>query len=116
MSRPGRFLRTLAKLRFRLLGLATIKDIPGDKFKVVVSGLEDQGWRAGARYSGFDAGIDYDAFRLRKGLVELKCEWDNWTEWSVEGPRRIVEAVARDNQLEVTHAWRWSGYDGAGRS
>lgn len=103
-----RFPRVLAKLRFRLFGLATIKDIPSDKFEVVVSDLARQGWRSSSRYSGFDAGIDYDSFRLRKGLVALKCEWDNWTEWSVEGPRRIVEAVARDNHLTVTYAWRWS--------
>ena len=95
MKQLGRFPRTMAKLRFRILGLATIKDIPGEKFKVLVSELQRQGWRPDSRYSGFDAGIDYDSFRLRKGLSALKCEWDNWTEWSVEGRRAIVEAVAR---------------------
>jgi hypothetical protein len=94
-----------------LLGLATIKDIPSDKFRVVVAGLVREGWRATSKYSGFDAGIDYDSLRLRRGFSALKCEWDNWTEWSVEGPRRIVEAVARDNQLKVTYAWRWSEHD-----
>lgn len=111
MKQLGLLLRAMAKLRFRILGLATIKDIPGDRFKVLVAGLQRQGWRAGSRYSGFDAGIDYDGFRLRKGLSSLKCEWDNWTEWSVEGRRSVVEAVARENDLEVTYAWRWSEYD-----
>jgi len=41
----------------RLLGLATIKDISGDKFKAVLADLARQGWRQGSRYSGFDAGI-----------------------------------------------------------
>ena len=103
-----RFLRLLARLRFRLLGLATIKDIPGDKFKALVSDLERKGWRPSSRYAGFDAGIDYDSVRFTKGSTALKCEWDSWTEWSVEGPRRVIEAIARDNRLEVVYAWRWS--------
>ena len=106
MKQPAPFLRGLSKLRFRLLGLATIKDIPGDRFKILVAELQRQGWRPGSKYSGFDAGVDYDCFRLRKGLSALKCEWDNWTEWSVEGRRSIVEAVARENELKVTYAWR----------
>jgi hypothetical protein len=108
MKHLGLFLRAVSKLRFWMLGLATIKDISGDKFKNLVSGLQRQGWRPCSRYSGFDAGIDYDCFRLRKGLSTLTCEWDNWTEWSVEGRRPIIEAVARENQLKVTYAWRWS--------
>jgi len=111
MNWQGRALRALAKLRFRLLGLATIKDIPSEKFKSVVADLARQGWRPDSEYSGFDAGVDYDSFRLRRGFAALVCEWDNWTEWSVEGPRRIVETIARANQLKVTYAWRWSEYD-----
>lgn len=111
MNQLARFLREISKLRFRILGLATIKDIPSERFKILVSGLESQGWRPSSRYSGFDAGIDYDGFRLRKGLSALKCEWDNWTEWSMEGRRSIIEAIARENQLEVTYAWRRSEYD-----
>lgn len=111
MKQIARFLKGISKLRFRILGLATIKDIPADRFKVLVSGLQRQGWQLGSRYSGFDAGIDYDCVRLRKGLSVLKCEWDNWTEWSVEGRRPIVEVVARDNKLEVTYASRRSADD-----
>ena len=107
----GQILRMLAKLRFRLLGLATIKDISGDRFKALASRLASEGWRPRSRYAGFDAGIDYDRIRFSRGFTSLKCEWDNWTEWSVEGPRKVVESIARDNQLEVTYAWRWSEYD-----
>jgi hypothetical protein len=114
MKQLGRFPRALAKLRFRVLGLATIRDISGDKFKSLISGLQRQGWRPGSRYSGFDAGIDYDRFRLRRGLSTLTCEWDNWTEWSLEGRRPIIEAVAQEHRLKVTYAWRWSEYDGMG--
>jgi hypothetical protein len=33
---------------------------------------------------------------------------------SVQGGRSIVEALAQENQLKVTYAWRWSEYDGMG--
>jgi hypothetical protein len=107
----ARFLRGTAKARFRILGLATVKDIPGDKFKELASVLKAQGWRVSQEYSGIDAGLDYNCIRLRRGLRTLKCEWDNWSEWSVEGPRIVVEAVAAENNLKVSYAWRWGDYD-----
>ncbi|MDH4260075.1 MAG: hypothetical protein OEW16_07195 [Gammaproteobacteria bacterium] len=107
----GRFLRAVAKLRFRLLGLATIKDISGERFKTLAAHLKSDGWQFSSKYEGFDAGIDYDCIRVRKGLATLKCEWDNWSEWSVEGPRRVIENIAEKNNMTVTYAWRWSEYD-----
>lgn len=54
------------------------------------------------RYDGFDAGIDYDCIKLKKGSKTIKCEWDNWTEWSIEGPQNLVEAIATRFQLPIT--------------
>lgn len=48
---------------------------------------------------------------MKNGGVKLKCEWDNWTEGSFEGPRSTIEEMASQFGLEVTHAWRWSDYD-----
>ncbi|MDR0777285.1 MAG: hypothetical protein LBE81_11710 [Azonexus sp.] len=110
----ARLLRGWAKIKFRLLGHATIEDINGDKFKEVISALQSQGWRVTSRYFNFDAGIDYDCIRMRRGFATLKCEWDNWSEWSIEGSRTIIEKIAAENALTVTHAWRWSAYDPAG--
>jgi hypothetical protein len=103
--------RTLEKLRFRLLGRATIKDIPGSRFQALVSTLIAQGWHQRARYTGFDAGIDYDRLVLRKGVRSLICEWDNWSEWSIEGPRRLIVAIAATQGLNVSDTSRWSDYD-----
>jgi len=104
-------LRTLAKIRFRLLGLATIKDIPTDRFNDLIGQLMASGWRCTSEYSGFDAWIDYGKIKLRKGRYKLTLEWDNWTEGSVEGPRNVVEDIAREHQLSVSNEWRWSEYD-----
>lgn len=111
MNVLARGLRSIAKARFRLLGLATIKDIPTERFNRIIEELVAVGWRKTYEYAGFDAWIDYGKVELRKGGVRLTMEWDNWTEGSVEGPATVVEALAHDLGLRVTHAWRWSDYD-----
>lgn len=112
MHAVAKVIRSFAKARFRLLGLAGIKDISGKRFVPLFKLLESDGWRIYRRYEGFNAGIDYDCLRLRKGSATLKCEWDNWSEWSVEGRREIIDAIAQQSELQVTYAWRWGAYDG----
>src|SRR5262245_16941900 len=99
MSPFARLLRGLAKLRFHLLDLATIKDIPTERFRALVDQLTRDGWRNADEYDGFDAWIDYGRIKLRRGGVRLTLEWDNWTEGSVEGPRNVVERMGRDSGL-----------------
>jgi hypothetical protein len=111
MSRFARLLRVFPKARFYLLNLATIIDISDERFKPLFEQLIEQGWKVSSKYDGFDAGIEYDYLRLRKGFKTMKCEWDNWSEWSIEGPRLVVEAFAQQSGLLVTYAWRWSVYD-----
>ena len=111
MNLIAQFLRALAKLRFKLLGLATITDIPTDDFNRLVSDLVDEGWKPGGVYDGLDAWIDYGSLHLRKGRTRLLLEWDNWTEGSLEGPKKAVEAIASQHGYEVSNQWRWSIYD-----
>jgi hypothetical protein len=101
----------LAKLNFRLRGLATIKDISTKRLRELIDLLAQSGWRKSSEYKGVDAWVDYGRITMRKGGVKLKLEWDNWTEGSVEGPRGIVEEIGREYGLVVTHEWRWSEYD-----
>ena len=108
MAPPASFRRTLAKLRFRILGLATIRDIPTERFRELVDQLARDGWRKTSEYDGFDAWIDYGRINLKKGATKLTLEWDNWTEGSIEGPRGVVERLGRDFGLPVTNEWRWS--------
>lgn len=64
--------------------------------------LKAEGWRQVAQYSplAFDKGIDYDSYRLRRGLDELRLEWDNWLEWKLSGPSALIEAIARRFSLQ----------------
>jgi len=107
----GEALRAIYKLRFKLLGLATIKDIPTDEFRNLVLELRSKGWFKTYEYSGFDAWIDYGKITLRRKLYKITCEWDNWSEGSLEGPKTIIQEIANDKKLEVTYEWRWSEYD-----
>ena len=111
MNILAKFLRGVAKLRFKALGHATIKDIPTDEFNALVDNLVSSGWRKVSEYSGLDAWIDYGRIEIRKDSIKLTLEWDNWTQGSIEGPRDTLEALAaRDSKLTVTDEWRWSEY------
>jgi hypothetical protein len=104
-------IRQATKLRFRMLRLATIKDIPTERFNALRAQLLSDGWTQTYEYTGFDAWIDYGCLKLRKGKDRLKLEWDNWTEGSVEGRQDRVVAIAAAIQLPVSREWRWSEYD-----
>jgi len=86
-----------------LLGLATIKDIPSDLHCSFIEELLSTGWKKAYVYKGFDAWIDYGKVKLKKDGISLTFEWDNWTEGSIEGPAKFIEAFTRDHNLEVTH-------------
>ena len=111
MNFVARIIRFFPKLRFRILGLATIKDIPTTKFKGLIDEFLSNGWRKTYEYKGFDAWIDYGCIKLKNGNTKLKLEWDNWTEGSIEGPNRLIETIANKYLLSVTYEWRWSEYD-----
>ena len=103
--------RALAKLRFKVLGLATIKNIPTDQFHSLIKTMIRDGWQKQSEYTGFDAWIDYGRVKIRRGRTCLKFEWDNWTEGSIEGPLSTIESIAKTAGLPVTNEWRWSEYD-----
>ena len=107
MTWIAKFLRYCAKLRFKVMDLATIKDIPTEKFHRLTATLISSGWRKTFEYDGFDAWIDYGRIDLRKGRCSLKLEWDNWDEGSIEGPRAIVEGIARETGMALSNKWRW---------
>ena len=79
----------------------------------MLEGLESIGWKTYSRYSGIDAGIDYDCIRLRRNGTKLKCEWDNWDEWSIEGPSAEINEIASQFHLTAKSEWRWAAWDQA---
>ena len=104
-------LRWFSKFRFRLLGLATIKDIPTEQFNDILLSLIEEQWIKIYEYTGFDAWVDYGCIKLRKDGQRLKFEWDNWTEGSIEGSPQVLGKIASDNNLQMINEWRWSEHD-----
>lgn len=74
----------------------TLEAIDTEVGNRILDSLKADGWRQVAQYSpmAFDKGIDYDSYRLRRGLDELRLEWDNWFEWKLSGPSELVEEIA----------------------
>lgn len=111
MKQLATALRVLAKLRFSLFGLASIKNIPTEEFWKLAGRLPTFGWKKTSEYSGPDAWIDYGRITFRRRFTRIKMEWGNWTEGSIEGPKRVMREIARENDLEVTYEWQWSDFD-----
>nr|WP_288359471.1 hypothetical protein [uncultured Pseudomonas sp.] len=74
----------------------TLENIDTQMGNRLLETLKAEGWRQVEQYSplAFDKGIDYDSYRLRRGLDELRLEWDNWFEWKLSGPSELVEEIA----------------------
>ena len=111
MNTIANILRYCSKLKFKILGHATIKDIPTDQFNFLIESLISSGWQKTYVYDGFDAWIDYGKVKLKNNHCQLTFEWDNWTEGSVEGPAKEIEELANKYNYTVTNEWRWAEYD-----
>jgi len=103
--------RGFTKWQFKMRGLASITDIPTDRFNQLLSALQADGWEKTYEYAGFDAWIDYGCIRLKKKGTKLKFEWDNWDEGSVEGPADAVQHLASQFGFQTSPEWRWSSWD-----
>lgn len=79
----------------------TLENIDTQVGNRLLETLKAEGWRQVEQYSplAFDKGIDYDSYRLRRGLDELRLEWDNWFEWKLSGPAELVEEIAEHFSL-----------------
>jgi len=104
-------LRSLSKIKFRLLGLRTIKNIPTEQFNEIIQNHINDNWIKTYEYSCPDAWLDWGCVKLKKNGMRLKFEWDNWTEGSIEGKPIVLEEIARLHGLKIEKEWRWSEYD-----
>jgi len=93
--------------RFKLMNLATIKDLPTDRFNNLAQILIESGWNKTFEYEGCDAWVDYGCIKLKKHKLFLILEWDNYTEGSIEGPRKLIEQIGKAINLHVIYQWRW---------
>lgn len=93
--------------RFQELGLATITSLPSAELRRIIDGLVAEGWVVTDEYDGMDAWIDYGRIALARAEETILCEWDNWTEGSLEGKRATIEALGARYRLPVAYRSRW---------
>ena len=103
-----KLLRALARVQFRLRGLATIPEIPTAEFNRLVEELQVMGWHKAYEYSGPDAWIDYGCVHLSRDGMSLTCEWDNFHEGSFSGRSPALAVVAQLTGRKPAPEWRWS--------
>ena len=65
--------------------------------------LESKGWKIKTQYSPlmFDKGIDYDSYTLKLAGDRVEFEWDNWFEWKIIGPSKILTEIAQEYALKL---------------
>jgi len=57
--------------------------IKTDLWHTIIEDLQTDGWKITQQYEGMDAGIDYNAYTLKKEDAIIKFEWDNWSEGEI---------------------------------
>lgn len=97
----ARAAQTSVNLKTKVLNRASITDISTDKFNSLIRELISDGWKKTYEYDGLDAWIDYGKITLKKDRSKLTCEWDNWFEGSIEGPRAFMEVLATAKNLKL---------------
>ena len=87
-------LRTLPKLRYRALGLASIKDIPTLEFISLIKTLKAKGWHIADEY--YNGGVLYhhSKIKLKRNSSKLVLEWDNKDGGRIEGANEIIRDIA----------------------
>ena len=95
-------------LRFRLMGLATIKGIPTYEFRDLITTLKSEGWYVTYEYYGEDAWVHYAQVKLRHDLRRLTLEWDDKTGGSIEGAGDLIRGIAYTKGYKAVNEWRWA--------
>lgn len=111
MHRTARLLRAFDRFQRRLRGRSIVLGIGADRSGHIVDTLVADGWNLRTWREGFESGLDTRRITLRRRWRTVRLEWDNWSEWSLDGPRDIVAEIARGHDMIVTDRTRWSMFD-----
>jgi hypothetical protein len=103
--------RNLPKLRNNVLGLATIKDIPTEKFLDLIKSLKSEGWDIVDNY--YNGGILYhqSKIKLKRNSCKLTLEWNNRDGGNIEGADEVIRNIARTHGFVAVNDQRWTQKD-----
>ena len=108
MIKKGNWIsRTLPKLRNNVLGLATIRDIPTQKFLDLTKSLKSEGWVIVDNY--YNGGVIYhqSKIKLRRNSSKLTLEWNNKDGGHIEGADEVIRNIARTHDFIAVTDRHW---------
>ena len=100
-------LRSLPKLRYRALGLASIKDIPTLEFISLIKTLKSKGWHIADEYYSGGVLDHYSKIKLERNSIKLNLEWDNKDGGSIEGAEEHVRKIANTHGFTTVDKRHW---------
>ena len=62
-------------------------------WNTIQADLRESGWKLKSQYRGFDKGIDFDLYILKKNKEKLLFAWDNWIEGEIKGKQTILITI-----------------------
>lgn len=73
-----------------------LENIATELGNTILYDLKSEGWKIVSEYDPyvFNKGVDYDRYTLAKNNQTLIFEWDNWLEWEIKGPEKILKEIA----------------------
>ncbi|ARV10008.1 hypothetical protein BTO05_10310 [Winogradskyella sp. PC-19] len=81
----------------------TAINIETEKWKSIISGLRNKGWKLTAKYNGFNAGIDDDFLILRKGFKKIMFGWSNWLEGEIKCSDKLFRYLETEFETEFEY-------------
>ena len=103
--------RNFPKLRNSILGLATIRDIPTEKFLNLTKALKSEGWDIVDNY--YNGGVFYhqSKIKLERNSSKLILEWNNKDGGYIEGADEVIRNIARIHGFVAVNDRQWAQKD-----
>ena len=103
--------RNLPKLRNNALGLATIQDIPTEKFVDLIKSLKSEGWDIVGNY--YNGGVIYhqSKIKLKRSSSKLTLEWNSKDGGHIEGADEVIRKIARTYDFVAVNDRHWAQKD-----
>lgn len=78
-------------------------NIKTEDWNKIISALLVDGWKMKSKYSGFDAGIDFDFLIMRKGVQQIMFGWDNWFEGEIKCSDKLFDELSKKYQIDFEY-------------
>jgi hypothetical protein len=86
--------------------MVRIRNVESGLWLKIIEQMLDNGWILTYKYDLFDAGIDYDLLKMKKGRSRIVFEWDNWDEGNFKCSKQTLSEIERLTELKFFTAMK----------